>query len=91
VLNGVNVFKEFGYSSFTFDQSTAVRYALQCEDYRILYFYDSKIGERALFIGGRESEIVFPRKISWYIKEKRIIHYSDCTLTVIYLDKEEIV
>lgn len=90
VLNGINIFKEFGYSSFTFNNSIAMNIALQCEDYGIIYFYDSKIGESALFIGGRECEIVFPRKISWYIKEKRIIRYSNCTITVIYLDKEEI-
>ena len=83
---GETVLDHDGYTSFSFDKIIALEYATQAGDNKIIFIAECKKGDNALFIGGEESEIIFPRGTRWMIT--RVGTFRDSPeVTFIYLER----
>ncbi|HQA80888.1 MAG TPA: ADP-ribosyltransferase [Methanoregulaceae archaeon] len=86
LTSGETVLNPEGYTSFSFDKIIALEYATQAGDDKILFIANCKEGENALFIGGDESEIIFPRGTRWMVTRMGVSRDSP-EVTFIYLER----
>lgn len=87
LLKGLTIISDPGYVSFTFDLSIAMDYANIFGVERIVFIIDCVPGEKALFIGGEESEILFPRDEKWQVFKVGQTTIWTPRITFIYLKR----
>lgn len=80
-----------GYASFTSDPVVAMKFAIGSGKLGILFTVQCERGECALEIGGRESEILFPRNLRWIIITYKRIPYDGRIIIFINLEKKQMV
>jgi hypothetical protein len=76
------------YASFTSDPIIAMNFATAYGNLGIIFTVKCERGECALEIGGRESEIIFPRNLQWNIITYTRTSYGGRSIIFISLEKK---
>ncbi|MDI6719717.1 MAG: hypothetical protein QMD46_08920 [Methanomicrobiales archaeon] len=88
VRTGVERFRDAGYQPFTARRDVVTECIWSAAEPRVVFAVPCTVGETALYIGGSDHEVIFPRNTAWRVRSTEEIVLADGVATLVRMGRE---